>query len=70
MQFVDALQHRHRLRMLKMPETWSRVEVQCPACNRVFVGQVSPREDAHEGRQAARRRLLRTCPNHSPIFRV
>src|SRR5688572_15302494 len=50
--FVDAIEHRHRLRSAQMPDTWSRIEVRCPACGRIFVATVSPREDVHEGRQA------------------
>lgn len=46
------------------------MEVRCPACGRIFVGTVSPREDRHEGRMAARRRLIRSCPNHDKTFSV
>lgn len=70
MQFVDALMHRNRLRFARVPETWVRLEVRCPACGRVFVARVSPREDPAEGRQAARVRLIRTCPNHAVSFSV
>ena len=68
--FVDVLEHRHRLRSARVPDTWSRMEVRCPACGRIFVATVSPREDAYEGRQAARRRLIRSCPNHDKTFSV
>ncbi len=70
MQFVDALQHRYRLMTTRVPATWSHIEVKCPACWRVFVAWVSPREDSTEARQAARRGLLRTCPNHHAAFQV
>jgi hypothetical protein len=68
--FVDAVDHRHRLLAARVPETWSRMEVRCPACGRIFVATVSPREDAYEGRQAARRCLIRSCPNHDKTFSV
>ena len=70
MQFVDAHQHRHRLFTAHLPERWSRVEVKCPACARVFVACVSPREDPGEARSAARRNLLRSCPDHHATFQV
>ena len=70
MQFVDALTHRNRLLHARVPETWGRVEARCPACGRVFVARVSPREDPVEGRQAARARLIRSCPNHAVTFSV
>ncbi|MBI2760933.1 MAG: hypothetical protein HYX51_05855 [Chloroflexi bacterium] len=70
MRFVDALAHRHRLLTANVPKSWSRLEVRCPACGRIFVAQVSPREDPSEGRQAARTRLIRTCPGHVQVFTV
>jgi hypothetical protein len=70
MRFVDAITHRHRLRSSGFPATWSRVEVRCPACGKVFVAHVSPREDPLEGRLAARVRLIRTCPRHMQAFTV
>jgi hypothetical protein len=70
MRFVDALEHRHRLLSARMPESWSRLEIRCPACSRIFVAAVSPREDQREARQAARTRLIRTCPNHAKVFNV
>lgn len=70
MRFVDALIHRYRLRAARVPETWSRIEVRCPACGRIFTAIVSPREDQVEGREVARRRLIRSCPNHDRAFVV
>jgi hypothetical protein len=70
MQFVDAHRHRYRLFSARLPASWTRLEVRCPACGRVFVALVSPREDAVEGRQAARRALIRSCPAHAPAFKV
>ena len=70
MRLMDAMSHRHRLRTSTLPEQWSRVEVRCPACGRIFIGQASPREDAREGQLAARLRLIRTCPNHDASFSV
>lgn len=50
MRFVDAIQHQHRLMNERSPESRTRLEVRCPACNRIFVATVSPREDPIEGR--------------------
>lgn len=70
MQFVDALAHRHRLLARTLPDHWQRVEVRCPACGRVFVGHMSPRDSAREAQAAARVRLIRTCPHHQHQFSV
>lgn len=70
MQFLDAVKHKQKLVTAQMPETWSRVEIRCPACGRIFVAYVSPREDTREGWQAARRSLIRSCPDHASAFRV
>jgi kynureninase len=67
---MDALLYRHRLRHQSLPVTWLRIEMRCPACGRFFIGVASPREDAREGRQAARVRLIRTCPRHAARFNV
>jgi hypothetical protein len=70
MQLMDLQLYRHRLRYQTLPAGWLRIEVRCPACGRIFVGQVSPREDPREGHQAARTRLIRSCPTHAARFNV
>lgn len=69
-QFMDSMAHRLKLASARLPESWCRVEVKCPACGRLYVGQASPREDLCDGRQAARRRLLLACPDHAVRFQV
>ena len=70
MQFLDYEAHKHRIRTTRIPETWTRLEVQCPACRKIFVAHVSPREDPREGMTVARVRLIRTCPHHQQSFWV
>jgi hypothetical protein len=70
MQFMDADHFRHRLGSATRPANWTRVELLCPSCQRRFAAWASPREDSVEARAAARRLLIRTCPQHPVTFAV